>query len=194
MFSESGQNWRSATTSATSKNVLPSVHTLGRLSGLSTFVIFRQVQNENEKYAETAVLWGFRSGTRLITVCSFFPPSIFHSIHVFQPESSLLDCVHCVFSSPLTSPQSLRWRVTPHNFTAVFVCNRGCRWIWANKAAAGDARRGTKDDTCHASPSCSRISQLPAKRMRHGSWWHNWPIPHICDIFQALSHTSQPCC
>lgn len=70
-------------------------------------------------------------------------------------------CVHCVFSSPLPPapppPQSLRWWVTPHNFTAVFVCKRSCRWIGANLAAC-DARRGTKDDTRHASPLRGYVS------------------------------------
>lgn len=68
-----------------------------------------------------------------MTVCSFSTQF---------SRSSLGACYWTVFTVCFSSyPQSLRSRVTPHNFTAVFVCNRGCCWIRANKAACDAWRR-----------------------------------------------------
>lgn len=65
--------------------------------------------------------------------------------------SSLRACYWTVFTVCFSScPQSLRLRVTPHNFTAVFVCNRSCCWIRANKAAC-DARRRAGNKGRHLS-------------------------------------------
>lgn len=150
---------RCGTTSVTSNCVLLSMPTLIGTQ-LWSFRIqdvghFRQAQNDNEKQ------------TRPIAVRSLFPPSIFRSILVFQPESLLLGCVHCVFSSPANlPPQSLRWQLTPHNFTAVFVCNRGCRLDRSQQSGvrclAGNKGRHLSCVTFLR--LCHRTSQLPAQR------------------------------
>lgn len=71
----------------------------------------------------------------------FIPSSTFHSILVLQHIIGL-GSLFVFLSPPQPLFQSLHWWFTPHNFPAVLVCDRGCRWIVANKAVCSYSAGG----------------------------------------------------